>query len=180
MSLLESILGAANGGAVQQLGQQFGLDQNQTTSALQQLLPALTGGLQNNLQQQGGLEGLMNALQSGNHGRFLEDPSLLGAAETTSEGNGILGHLLGSKDASRALASQASATTGIGADVLKQMLPVVATMVMGGLSQRSSQLSSAGAGQGDLMSMLTPMLDSNRDGSVADDVMGMLGKFLSK
>jgi hypothetical protein len=26
------------------------------------------------------------------------------------------------------------------------------------------------------MSMLTPMLDSNRDGSIVDDVMGMLGK----
>jgi len=29
---------------------------------------------------------------------------------------------------------------------------------------------------GGLLSMLTPLLDQNRDGSVVDDVMGMLGK----
>jgi hypothetical protein len=29
---------------------------------------------------------------------------------------------------------------------------------------------------GGLMSMLTPMLDQNRDGSMIDDVLGMLGK----
>jgi hypothetical protein len=29
-----------------------------------------------------------------------------------------------------------------------------------------------------VLGMLTPLLDSNKDGSVADDVMGMLGKFL--
>ena len=31
-------------------------------------------------------------------------------------------------------------------------------------------------GGGGLMSMLTPMLEANRDGSIVDDVMGMLGK----
>ena len=29
---------------------------------------------------------------------------------------------------------------------------------------------------GSLLGMLTPMLDSNRDGSIVDDVMGMLGR----
>jgi hypothetical protein len=28
--------------------------------------------------------------------------------------------------------------------------------------------------------MLTPVLDSNRDGSMVDDVVGMLGRFLSR
>jgi hypothetical protein len=30
--------------------------------------------------------------------------------------------------------------------------------------------------QGGLLDMLTPMLDSDRDGSITDDVLGMLGK----
>jgi hypothetical protein len=36
----------------------------------------------------------------------------------------------------------------------------------------------AGAAGGGLLDMLTPMLDRDRDGSVVDDVAGMLGKFL--
>jgi hypothetical protein len=48
-----------------------------------------------------------------------------------ADGNGILGHILGSKDVSRQVAAQASARTGIGADVLKKMLPLVATLAMG-------------------------------------------------
>ena len=37
-----------------------------------------------------------------------------------ADGNGILGHLLGIKDASRAVANNASQQTGIGAGLLKK------------------------------------------------------------
>ncbi len=40
-----------------------------------------------------------------------------------SDGNNILGHILGSKDVSRAVADRASANTGIDSGMLKQMLP---------------------------------------------------------
>jgi hypothetical protein len=180
--LMEMIMGAAGGGAVQQLGQQFGLSQEQTTGALGQLIPALLGGVKNNTQQEGGMEALLGALSGGNHGRFLEDPSLIGQAETTSEGNSILGHLLGSKEASRAVASHASAQTGIGADILKQMLPVVATMVMGGLSKQNSSAMSAAPGLGGGMAgnLLSAFLDKNHNGTMVDDVVGMLGNFFRK
>ena len=35
-----------------------------------------------------------------------------------------------------------------------------------------------GGSGGGIVDMLTPLLDSNRDGSVVDDVVGMIGKFL--
>ena len=61
-----------------------------------------------------------------------------------AEGNGILGHLFGSKDLSRAVASQAAQATGIGQQVLQQMLPVIASMIMGGLfKQSTNQLQAA-------------------------------------
>jgi len=78
---------------------------------------------------------------------------------------------------SRQLAAQASAQTGIGADVLKKMLPLVASLAMGALSkQASTGLRTGAPAQAGLVGMLSPLLDSNRDGSVADDVMGMLRK----
>ena len=184
MNLVDLLMSAGGNAAIGQLGSRFGLDQQQTQAALQHLVPALGGGLQRNIASEGGIEGLLGALAGGNHSRYIDDPSLLGADETIQDGNGILGHLLGSKDVSRQVASRASAETGIGADILKQMLPVVATMVMGSLSKQSSQSgflgnNAAPAQPEGLLGMLTPLLDSNRDGSVADDVIGMLGRFMS-
>ena len=40
MNILDTIINAQDGGAVQQLGSQFGLGAEQTTSALSALLPA--------------------------------------------------------------------------------------------------------------------------------------------
>lgn len=191
MDILGTILNAAGGGVVQQLGQQFGLEEDQVQSAIGALLPALAGAVNQNTQTEGGLNSLLGALSSSNHQQYLEDPSLLGAPETTDDGNGILGHLLGSKDVSRALAGQASAQTGIGSDVLKSMLPIVATMLMGSLSKGASQGGPMGAFGGasaneapaqpqssGLLGMLTPLLDSNRDGSAMDDVLGMAARFM--
>ena len=51
----------------------------------------------------------------------------------------LLRHLvLGSKDVSRQVASQASAQTGLGADLLKQMLPVMAAMAMGAIGKHTA------------------------------------------
>ncbi len=174
--ILDVLMNAAGGGATQQLGQKFGLSPDQTSGALAQLVPALMAGMQKNTQQQGGLDGLLGALTGGNHSQYLDNPETLTQDSTIQDGNGILGHVFGSKDVSRAVANHASAQTGIGADILKQMLPMVATMVMGGLAkQNSSQAAGVGASaSGGLMGML----DQNKDGSVADDVVGLLGKFL--
>ncbi|MCC6368215.1 MAG: DUF937 domain-containing protein [Bryobacterales bacterium] len=182
MNLLETLLQAQGGGAVRQLAGQFGLDENQATSAISALLPALAGGLQKNVAQEGGLESLLGALTQGNHQRFLDDPSTLANESTVAEGNGILGHLLGSKDVSRQVAASAAEQTGIGPGILKQMLPVVATMVMGALSRHSSQqnLASQAAPAEGILGALSGLLDTNKDGSIADDVMGMVGKLFQK
>jgi hypothetical protein len=71
------------------------------------------------------------------------------------EGNGILGHLFGSKDVSRAVAAQAAQATGIGQEILKQMLPVIASTMMGGLYKQSTGQMNAmpgfGAAQGNVI-----------------------------
>ncbi len=180
MNILNAVLGADDGRAVGTLAQQFGLSNDQAASALGALLPALAGGLQRNVSQPGGLESLLGALAGGGHGRYLDDPSLIGSESSVMDGNAILGHILGSKDVSRSVASNAAAATGLGEGLLKKMLPLVAAMAMGALARQG-----AGAGlpgQGSQASMtdsiggLASFLDVNRDGSVADDVMGFVGK----
>jgi hypothetical protein len=182
MNILESILAAQDGGAVRQMGQQLGLGDAQTMSVLSALVPALAGGFQRNMQSPGGLDALTGALTGGQHSQYLDDPSRLAGA--AGDGNGILGHVFGNKDVSRQVATRAAAQTGLDPGILKQALPLVAALMMGAMARQGSGSGMAAGAAipggampgGGLMSMLTPMLDSNRDGSIVDDVMGMLGK----
>jgi len=213
MDLLQSILQAGGGAAVQQLAASHGLSGGQVESVLAQLVPALAGGFAQNTQQEGGLDGLLNALAGGHHEQYVEDPATVTAPEAVDDGNGILGHIFGSKEVSREVASRASASTGVGADIIKKMLPMVAALAMGAMSKRANQASATGTSGdllqdalggvlggtgglgnilgetseqamapvkagGSILDMLTPMLDSNQNGSMADDVMGMLGKMM--
>lgn len=137
--LLDLLSGPQAQPAKQQLGAKFGLNEDMTQMALKALIPALSAGLKSNASKPGGLEGLLGALEKGNHSRYLDQPEYLDRPETIDDGNGILGHLLGSKDVSRSVASHASQKTGLDSTLLKQMLPVVATMVMGQLSKRRQE-----------------------------------------
>ena len=182
MNILDAIMNAQDGAAVQQLGSQVGLAPAQATAALSALMPALAGGFQRNIQSQGGLESLMAALSSGNHGQYIDSPTSLADQSAVTDGNGILGHLLGSKEASREVASRAAAQTGLSADVLKRMLPLAATLMMGAFSKQSGNVSSTAAlgSSGGIGAMLAPFLDRNRDGSIVDDVTSMIGGFMKR
>lgn len=180
MNLLDAILDAQSGRAVQQAGVAVGLGQDQASAALAALVPALAAGLRQNTGSSDGLAGLIGALSNGQHQRYLDNPMILAQPGAIAEGNGILGHVLGSKDASRQLAAQTAARTGISADVIKRLLPLAATMVMGALARQrvSAPAPRATAAEGGLTGMLGSMLDRDRDGSVVDDVASMIGKFL--
>jgi hypothetical protein len=175
MNILETILSANGGRAVDDLGNNLGLDSQQTRSAIESLLPALAGAMATNVAKPGGLEGLQNALTRGGHSRYLENPAQVVQPDAVRDGNGILGHLLGSKDVSRQLANGASSQTGIGADVLKRMLPMVASLAMGALAQRATRTPDGSVqlnppSGGGLMDMLGPLLGGSGGG-----LGGMLG-----
>ena len=60
-SLLDMLMVAVGGNAVQQVSQRFGLSNDQASSAPGQLVPAVMAGLQRNTSQQGGMEVLLGA-----------------------------------------------------------------------------------------------------------------------
>jgi hypothetical protein len=181
MNILDSIVGARDGGAVQQLASQFGLRPEQATAAIGALMPALAAGLKRNMTTNEA--GLDSALASGHHETYIDQPQVLGAPETTADGNAILGHIFGSKDVSRKVAAGAAERTGIDPAVLKQMLPLLAALAMGAMAKqkKSAPVGGAGAAQsGGLAGMLEPLLDRDRDGSIVDDLGGLLGGFLKR
>jgi len=117
----------------------FGLNNSQAESVIAQLVPPLAAGVQKNKPAADGLAGLTRALQSGNHERCLDEPESLADSGATADDIGILGPVLGSKHVSRQVAAAASAETGVDVGIIKQMLPLVATLVMGGLSKQTGR-----------------------------------------
>lgn len=196
MNLLEAVMSAGNGGAVRQMAQQFGLEEGAAKGAIEQLLPALARGLSRNTSQAGGLESLLGALQSGGHARYYEDPTQAISEAGIADGNGILGHILGSKDASRNVAAHASANSGIDSAILRKMLPVVASIAMGAMAKQMAgggghaapqagahsgagvpSLGGLGGGNaGSLLGGLNSFLDADKDGSALDDVLNLAKK----
>jgi hypothetical protein len=184
MNILDVIMNARDGAAVRQLGSEVGLGEEQTASALSALVPALAAGFQRNLQSPDGLAGLASALSAGTHQRYIDDPAALSDQAAVADGNGILGHVLGSKEVSREIAGRAAAQSGISAETLKRMLPLAATLMMGAFSKQSAGAPGVTAGSpdafGGIASMLSPLLDQNRDGSIVDDVTSMIGRFMGR
>jgi hypothetical protein len=138
--------GAKQNDITAQMAKQFGLQQQQAQSAIEALMPAFTQGLKRNAAASPeGLASFMQALASGNHAQYMQDPMKAFSQNGLSEGNAILGHLFGNKEISRAVAKQAEATSGVSEAVLKQMLPALAPMVMGGLFKQMTGASAPAA-----------------------------------
>jgi len=168
MDLLDMVLAATKGDALGSLAKQNNISTNQASDVLSQLLPELANKLQGNAQQSNGLESLLGALGKGNHQRYVDDPNVLTEPESIADGNKILGHLLGSKDASRQVASQVASSTGMGSSIIKKLLPMAATMLMGAMSK--------GAQSNGMLDMLAGAVSGggNSSGGLLGSVMGSL------
>jgi hypothetical protein len=178
MTLLDMLTQANNGGLVDQIAGQLGVDPAVVRQGMTQLSPAVQRGLQRNAQQGGGLDSLFEALGAAQGGQ---------PGATGLDGNAILGQIFGAKDVSRNVAGAAAQESGLDSSLLKQMLPLIASAAVMLLSQRGQSgaqpgglgdalgggRAPAGAGQGSLASML----DFDGDGSAVDDMLDLARKF---
>lgn len=162
-------------GAEQSLGglaSGLGLSTAKADDLVSALSPALLQGFKKQIEPEGGLSGLQNALKSGNHGRYLDDANLMSAAGSVTDGNKILGHLFGSKDVSRSVAARAAESTGIDANLIKKALPLLAGLAMGAMSKNTENGQSLETSLPGLLSGLT----GGDDGLGLDDVLGLAKK----
>jgi len=135
MNLYEMMLQAQNGQAMQNLARQYGLSQQQTQDAIDALLPAFSMGLQRKTQDPYAFGSLAQMMTASPFGRIFDADGDGIPDNARTAGNDVLSQLFGSKEVSNAVAAQAAASSGVAQAVLKQMLPVIASMVMGGLSK---------------------------------------------
>jgi hypothetical protein len=179
-------------GGIAQMAKELGIDEKTVAAGAAALAPAVLGGFKKQAAS-GGLDGLVGML-GGMGGGGLLDAVLSPQATPVTQGNEVLGQIFGSPDVSRAVAGQASANTGIPADLLKKMLPIVAMAAAGYMAKSASAApAEGGGGLGGLlgqvagmlgggqpaaaggMAGLASMLDLDGDGNPLDDIMGMVG-----
>lgn len=121
---LFDILQAQAGANLQGFGPQFGLTQEQSLRAMQALLPALTMGLQRNAAQDPmGFAQLFK----------LAGANPAGTAKPSPQMEMLVGQLFGSPHLSQAVLQQAATVSGVATPALKQMLPIMAGMVVAGI-----------------------------------------------
>jgi hypothetical protein len=122
MFTLFDILQAQGGNGVQGLSQQFGLSPDQTRKAMEALLPAFTLGLQRNA-----------VTDPTGFARLFGMVGPAGPASASPQTDFLVQQLFGSPHLSQAVIQQAAAASGVATPVLKQMLPILAGMVVAGI-----------------------------------------------
>ena len=175
MNIMDLLNSKENNSAIAQIARQFGISEAEARKAMGALSPSVARGLQQRTREEIGMNDLIDALGVGKHERYIEEPELLGRESATKDGNAILGHIFGSKEVSRNVARDAGEKTSMGSSLMKRMLPVIASMVMASLSKKVFG-GSAKPQREESGGLLTSLLDSDGDGSIIDDVLGMAFK----
>ena len=135
MQIYDVIAGAQSGRAIENLAAAAGIAPAQADAALRAVIPEFVKGLERNTLSRGGLADLVAALGQGHHELILETPQALGDPRVADDGNAILGHILGSRDRSRAVALQAARASGLSDSLIQMLLPYLAQMLMGAIAK---------------------------------------------
>lgn len=114
---------------VSQLAQQVGADEAEVSQAVQQVLPALVGGLSANAQRPEGAAALTNALSDHADTDFgnLSNVKL-------DDGDKIVGHIFG--DQREAVVNQLGGLGGSGGGLIQKLLPILAPIVLSFLAKK--------------------------------------------
>ncbi|OBX23790.1 uncharacterized protein DUF937 [Gelidibacter algens] len=153
-------------------------------------MPVLMAAMKRNASSPEGAQGLLSAINSKHDGSILNDLGSLfgGGVDDTvmTDGSKILGHVLGNKQSN--VENAIGAKAGIDSGTVAQILKVAAPILMGILGNQAKQqnVDSPSGLEGMLggllkgnspqneQSFLESILDANGDGSVMDDVAGMV------
>ena len=167
-----------------------GQDTNKTSNVLTMALPVLMKAMQRNASTPEGAEGLMGALSNKHDGSILDNLGDLFQGGVNSnvlqDGGKILGHILGNKQqgVEQVIGQKAGIDSNAVADILKTAAPIL----MGVLGKQSRQNNVSNSGDlggllGGLLggnssqkeqSFLEQILDADGDGSIVDDVAGIV------
>src|ERR1700709_96242 len=119
---------------IAQLASQLGTDEQTTSAAVQQAIPALLSGLHANAQDPAGAASLEGAL--GQHSAGLVDGGVDLAQVDPGEGQKIVGNIFGGQADGVAQTLGGALGGGNQSDLVRRLLPILAPIVMSYLAKR--------------------------------------------
>ena len=160
---LNDIMQAAQGGqGVNNIAAQFGLTPEQAQAAIQAAMPAFSQGLQRLGQDPNALGGVLSHIANDVHQGSFQDPAQASAA-AGGLGGDALSQIFGSPQVTAQISQRVAQASGVSPEIIQGMMPVVASILMGGLSHSMNsqglggvlgQLASAVTAPGGLGSVL--------------------------
>ena len=190
MNLITQMITQKVGGAAAgMLAQRLGISESTAQTAVQLAVPVIVAALARNASQPRGAQDLHQAVASDHDGSILDQLTSYIGNPQAANGSGILSHVLGGDRL--AVENNLAQATGMDQNSAGNLLEMVAPLVMGavgreqqqngldpnGLSQFLAQQQQAQPADPGLMGSISSMLDSNRDGSVTDDLSRIAGNF---
>jgi hypothetical protein len=189
-AITQMIMQQVAGVAARSIAQRLGVSEATAQRAVQVAVPLLVAALARNAAQPEGAQELHEAVKKDHDGSIFDNLAGYLGNPQAANGAGILGHVFGEQQSP--IQNNLAQATGLDPNTAGSILEMVAPLVMGavGQTQQQQQLDPDGLSQylesqkqqteeaaPDLMGALNSMLDSNRDGSMTDDVGRMLGNF---
>jgi hypothetical protein len=138
---------AQDGRGLENFARQFGLSQQQVNAAVAALMPAFAMGFQRAATDPSAMAQLFRVMTGGHFPNFWESANQAFTPQARQEGKHLLDQLFGSDEVSRRVAHQAASFSGVGVDVLHQMLPLLAGIMAGGIAKLAT-------GQGAMLSAM--------------------------
>jgi hypothetical protein len=121
------------GQAMEIFAKQFGLSTADVERAADALMPAFSEGFRRSVSDPAGFMRFMAGMASGDWSAYFRDPSAAATERGRHDGEEILAQIFGSREVSRAIAAQAALVTGLSQTILKQMMPMMAPVLLGGI-----------------------------------------------
>jgi hypothetical protein len=122
--------------AAENAARAFGITPAEATTALAAISSELSRAIERNTLNRGGIADMVAAIGAADPAPALGSVDLA-TPEVTELGIGYLEQIFGNRDRSRAVAARISRETGLPDDLIRQMLPAAATIVMGALAEGS-------------------------------------------
>ncbi len=175
MNLVSSLLQSGlTDNLLQSMSSKTGMAPDSVKKAVSTIAPVMLQKANENFKGAGNSNALLQLIGKMDLDRLGQEPD---STLNVQDGNALLGEILGSKDASRSLASRVGSELGIDAGQIKKLLPLIAPVVAGLLNKKTRTASRGKGDSASMLSSLSSLIDKDGDGSVADDVLGLAGRF---
>jgi len=178
------------GSAARTIAQRFGISETTANTAVQIGVPLILAALARKASQPQEAENLHQAVANDHDGSIFDNLTGYLQNPQAANGAGILGHVFGGQQPT--IENNLAQATGLDQSSAGGLLETLAPLVMGSLGKAqqengldanglsnllNNQQQEAQANAPDAMSMLSSMLDQNKDGSSMDDLQRMAANF---